>query len=139
METGYTCLRCCRLLGRSNNISVSKKVVQLKPFNNRSFSSTTKKHHQPVRLTSKINPGRVTAAKNLSRSASQAAAREEEPDNLERHVQLPNDFADYHPPRHILRPDNLFHPFSQSPVPQIRQRALYTKRMDIKKCEQLSR
>lgn len=126
METGYTCLRCCRALSRSSTVSVSRKVVQSKTFSKRGFSSTTQKYHQPVRLAS-INPERVTAPKTIIRPASQAAARREEPDNFERHVQLPNDFGDYHPPRHILRPDNLFHPFSESPVPQIRQRALYTK------------
>jgi splicing suppressor protein 51 len=126
METGYTCLRCCRALSRSST-SVSKQVVQFKPFNKRSFSSTIQKYHQPVRLASSISTEKVTAPKTITRAASQAAARKEEPDNFERHVQLPNDFGDYHPPRHILRPDNLFHPFSESPVPQIRQRALYTK------------
>jgi mitochondrial splicing suppressor protein 51 len=127
MEAGYTCLRCCRVLTRSNGIKVSRKAIPTKSFSRRSFSSATQKYHQSARLSSNLKTEGVTAQKNTTRSASQAAATKEEPDNFERYVQLPNDFGDYHPPRHILRPDNLFHPFSQSPVPQIRQRALYTK------------
>jgi mitochondrial splicing suppressor protein 51 len=127
MEAGYTCLRCCRALTRSNGINVSRKAIPTKSFSGRSFSSTTQNYHQSARLSSNPKTERVTAQKNISRSASQVAATKEEPDNFERHVQLPNDFGNYHPPRHILRPDNLFHPFSQSPVSQIRQRALYTK------------
>lgn len=127
METSYTCVRCCRALARSNNVAISQKVVHFKPLNKRSFSSTSQKYHQPVRLAPNFKAERATAPKIISRPSSQAAAPREEPDNFERHVQLPNDFVDYHPPRHILRPDNLFHPFSESPVPQIRQRALYTK------------
>ena len=112
MEAGYMCSRCIRAL----RPGVSRRLASsLTP--RRNFSSTIPKNNSKPRST--------LVPQTLRRNAS-AATAPREPDNFERHNQAPNDYAEYmSQPRRVLR--ELYHPFSKSPVPEIRQRAAFTR------------
>jgi splicing suppressor protein 51 len=128
MEGTYTCLRCIRALGSSTSIGVKSRPPQILSIARRSFASSSPKRlaeTKPARPC-KILPQNLEQRRR--RSAHTATAQMEEADNFERHNQLPNDYGAYRAhPRTILRPNNLFHPFSKSPIPEIRQRAAFTK------------
>jgi mitochondrial splicing suppressor protein 51 len=126
MEGPYTCLRCLRALSLSTRPKAISQAAR-NAFSKRNISSL-------ATLSSDSNFTKPTAPlrpKNLrhNRLAHTATAQIEQPDNLERHNHVPNDYGEYRAhPRTVLRPDKLFHPFSRSPIPEIRQRAAFTKR-----------
>jgi len=128
MESYYTCLRCVRAIAGAGSAQSSKKVAQVLS-NGRTFSSATRRQHNAAARS----PGVLTKVEGQgfqkpSRTASTAAAQSQEPDDFERHNYPPNEYGEYRAhPRTVLRANNLFHPFSRSPIPEIRQRALYTK------------
>ena len=127
MEGAYTCVRCLRALSlstRSRNIPRAAN----KAFTNRSFSSSSATLSTDFNFTKPIPLPKLKKSRH-NRLAHTAPARIEEADNFERHNQVPNEYGEYRAhPRTVLRPDNLFHPFSRSPIPEIRQRAAFTKR-----------
>ena len=127
MEPLFTCLACSRALTR---------IVPLRPA--RRLLHHTGKSRKPSTIslqpfeTARTQPSPKPKAprrslQQPSRHASTAASVAKEEDNFERHNQLPNDYGTYTPAT-VLRPSNLFHSFSKSPIPQIRQRAAFTKR-----------
>ena len=127
MESTYTCLRCVRALTSGVRLGSKVRPSQVVPLARRSFASsrTLSVDTKPPRPH---NISTEQTEKKRRRPAHTATARAEEPDNFERHNQLPNDYGDYRAhPRTVLREDNLFHHFSRSPIPEIRQRAAFTR------------
>lgn len=99
----------------------------MKRIRKRSFSSPSVNLSNQSHLAKKT-PFLRPKQPHVNRMAHTAAAPVEEPDNFERHNQLPNEYGEYRAhPRTVLGSDNLFHPFSRSPIPEIRQRAAFTK------------
>lgn len=128
MESTYTCLRCVRALRSGAKFGSRVRSSQLVPITRRSFVATTRTQSADTKSPRSPNFDIQQAEKRKRRSAHTATAQATEPDNFERHNQLPNDYGEYRAhPRTILRENNLFHPFSKSPVPEIRQRAAFTK------------
>lgn len=126
MEGSYTCLRCVRVMSsglstRTVSQAARKRIVK------RNFSSLpTKLSNDPkfAKTTSLVQPRHSRS----NRLAHTTTAPAQKPDSLERHNQLPSYYGEYRPPgRTLLGPDNLFHPFPRSPIPEIRQRAAFTK------------
>ena len=116
MESYHTCLRCVRALTGAVGRQSGRSIVT------RSFtrSTTTPDAAKPQRTLPRIQREAVKPPRRL---ASTAAARAEDPYSRQNTQQS---YGDYRAPA-ILRPDRLFHPFSESPVPEIRQRAMYMK------------
>jgi mitochondrial splicing suppressor protein 51 len=128
MEGAYTCLRCLRALSLSSS-SAARSLPQAakKRISKRSFTSPSATLSNDSNFA-KTTPFLRTGRGRLSRLAHTATAPIEEPDRVERHNRSPNEYGEYRAhPRTLLRPDNLFHPFSRSPIPEIRQRAALTK------------
>jgi Zinc-finger of mitochondrial splicing suppressor 51 len=127
MESLYLCLPCTRILTTGTRTASGKRLGRILTSSRRSFASARKQPHTIKSQHAPLRP-RQMAVKAPVRLASTAAARIEEEDNFERHNIPPNEFGEYmSQARTVLREDNLFHPFSKSPVPQIRQRAAFTK------------
>ena len=121
MEGLYTCMRCARALsGVGRQRTNSRSVQQI--CSRRSFNSTSSPHRAPENQlrTERVSP------KRLIRSASTATAPAIEEDNSARDNIPPSDYGQYR--AHVmLGPNNLFHGFSRSPIPTIRQRARFMK------------
>lgn len=127
MEGAYTCLRCLRALNSGSRTRTISQTAK-KRISKRNFSSPSPKLSNSPTVT-KTAPLQRPKQAPVSRLAHTATARVEQPDNFERHSQLPNNYGEYRAhPRTVLGPDNLFHPFYKSPIPEIRQRAGFTKR-----------
>jgi mitochondrial splicing suppressor protein 51 len=128
MENTYMCLRCIRVLGPGAGIASKTRPSQILSIARRSFASSAQRQSLDAKPPRSRNISQPKPEQHRRRAAHTATAQAEEPDNFERHNQLPNDYGDYRAhPRTILRPNNLFHPFSKSPIPEIRQRAAFTK------------
>ncbi len=127
MAGAYTCLRCLRASSLGSQAGIISRTAK-KRISNRSFSSPSANLSNDSKCA-KTNPFLRPKKAPLNRLAHTATAPVEEPDNFERHNQLPNDYGEYRAhPRTLLGPDNLFHPLSRSPIPEIRQRAASTKK-----------
>jgi splicing suppressor protein 51 len=127
MEGLYTCLRCTRALASTTKQTTRSTLVQQFP-KSRHFSSSSALNHAPSSIGKGINKSWDHGSKQLKRVASTSAVPLEEPDNFERHNIPPTDYGEWRAHgRTVLRPDDLFHPFSKSPIPEIRQRARFTK------------
>jgi mitochondrial splicing suppressor protein 51 len=126
MEGAYACLRCLRAL-RSASPARTIPRASKHPISKRSLSTPTAHAMDDfkfARATPFLRPKQTRSI----RFAHTATAPIEEPDNFERHDQRPNEYGEYRAhPRTLLGPDNLFHPFSKSPIPEIRQRATFTR------------
>lgn len=127
MESSYMCLRCIRLLTGATRQS-NRRIVTSSL--NRNFSSGTTKTQKA--LPQHQLPGQQIqqkwSPKQVVRSASSAAQALRQDDDYE-HQRYPpsvSNYGEYRPPL-LLRPDNLFHPFTTSPIPEIRQRAMFMK------------
>jgi splicing suppressor protein 51 len=109
-------------------MSSKTRPSQILSIARRSFASSLPKQSGDTKPAPPRNVSQQKPQQRNRRSAHTATAQVEEPDNFERHNQPPNEYGEYRlHPRTILRPDNLFHPFSKSPIPEIRQRAAFTR------------
>ncbi|RMD42745.1 hypothetical protein DV735_g2367, partial [Chaetothyriales sp. CBS 134920] len=119
VEPRFTCLRCVRTLNSSSSArplrDAAQRIAGVRQSSSKSAASSG----------STLTKANKDAFHTSFRLASTAAAPVELPDNQERHWQYP-EYGEYRP-RRILQKDNLFHPFSKSPIPEMRERALYTK------------
>lgn len=125
MEGLYTCLRCARALSGVGRRRTSNRFAQ-QLSTRRSFASSSALSHTPFNPLNVSKTEQLQSSKSSSRAASTAAAPAQEPDNFERHNIPPTDYGEWRAHgRVVLRPGNLFHPFSQSPIPEMRQRARF--------------
>lgn len=124
MEGAYTCLRCLRALSSNSPARTVSRAAKT-GITKRGFSVTLCNESKLVRTTPLVQSKQY----RHDRLAHTATAPIQEADRFERQHQVPNDYGQYQPhPRTVLGPDNLFYPFSKSPIPAIRQRAAFTKR-----------
>jgi mitochondrial splicing suppressor protein 51 len=122
MSLSYTCVRCVRAVHGSQIARHGAKLVGA-ASGTRKLSSRSKPAPSSRSILSRIEND---AFREKSRNASTAAAPADQlEDNLERHFQYP-EYGHYRP-RTLLTQDNLFHPFSRSPIPEMRERARFTK------------
>ena len=126
MESMFTCLSCSRALTRASKTSSGKRIAQHLWASQRTLATVPPTRELTSNARFQSNFQCRTPPQRPVRAASTAAAPAKEEDNFERHNQLPNDYGSYTPSAY-LRGDNLFHPFSKSPIPQMRQRAAFTK------------
>lgn len=125
MEGLFTCLRCARALSVTGRSRPTTRLQQLPQ--SRSFTSTSVFTHRPLNAANGSRTIQARSPKQSTRVASTAAAPAEE-DNFERHNIPPTDYGEWRAHgRAVLGPANLFHPFSKSPIPEIRQRARFMK------------
>jgi mitochondrial splicing suppressor protein 51 len=128
MKGAYTCLRCLRLL-RSDSSPAARSISQAakKRSIKRSFTSlsaTSSNESKFAKTSSFFRPRQH----RLNRLAHNATAPVEVPARVERHNRSPDEYGEYRPhQRALLGRNNLFHPFSKSPIPEIRQRGAFTK------------
>jgi len=122
MSSGYTCLRC--LVGQTPN-TIGSRSLQRAPKVKRWITSSSKPQ---LGLTRRANPATGTTQRKAASSVGyQGQHAKSEP------VELPTPPGlAYTPPpkvegRPMLQSNNLFHPFSNSPSPEIRRRAAYIK------------
>ena len=123
MEGLFTCLKCARALSGVGRQRTTARLLQQVPGRRSFTTSLSSTHTSP-------NPSRshrIEGPKKLIRSATTAAAPVAEEDNFERHNIPPStDYGQYR--AHVtLGPNDLFHPFSKSPIPTIRQRSRFIK------------
>lgn len=127
MQLSFTCMRCVRAVNAGQVGRNGSKIVQI-ATRARKLSSRTKSS-PPTR--SILNSVERDAFREPHRTASTAAAPAIEEDNLERHNQLPHadrpsDYGLYRRPVRLGQ-NNLFHPFSESPIPEMRERDQITR------------
>lgn len=120
------CLRCVRqLTGVSRR--VSRKIAA---GNVRSFSNTSQTHQKirpPQQLSTQTQRTWSPSTRQLTRNVSSTAQAIRHNEDDYEHQKYPlSDYGQYRAPL-LLRPDNLFHSFSRSPIPEIRQRAQFMK------------
>jgi len=127
MEGVYTCLRCTRALAATGRRQTSSRIQRSLP-SHRWFSASSSVYHNRASNGGGVGVAWRQPAQQLARASSTSTAPAEEPDNFERHNIPPTDYGEWRAHgRVLLHPDNLFHPFSQSPIPEIRQRSRFTK------------
>ena len=128
MEGRYTCLRCLRALTTAARQSTRIKIREKSSIKTHSFATLPNKRIAEIKSIRTQSPIESHPQHGHGRSASTVAAYAQEADNLEGHNQSPDEHGQYRAhPRTVLRPDKLFHPFSKSPIPEIRLRAAFTK------------
>lgn len=127
MESLFTCLRCARSLSSGSRCRPTSRAAQ-QLSGRRSFTSSASFYHSPLKASNAANTVPTRSHRQTSRSVSSAVAPAQEEDNFERHNIPPTDYGEWRAHgRVVLKPDQLFHPFSKSPIPEIRQRARYMK------------
>lgn len=123
MQPGYTCQRCLNSLRGS--FSVGRTSRKLRPIQNRRWISTP--NIQSVEATGHSKHHRSTHQRRSISFETQGQSARNEP------VQNPTPSGLESTPlpevtgRPLLQPNNLFHPFSESPSPEIRRRAAFIK------------
>ncbi|ETN45914.1 uncharacterized protein HMPREF1541_00095 [Cyphellophora europaea CBS 101466] len=122
MSLSYTCVRCVRTLNGGQLARHGTKAAQA-ATGARKLSSKTKPAQPSRSILSRIENDAFRERNRQASTAAAPAAQQE--DNFERHVQYP-EYGHYRP-RTLLSQDNLFHPFSRSPIPEMRERDLFTK------------
>lgn len=128
MEGTYTCVRCWRALTlavRSTTIPRAAKST----FSGRSLSSLAKSSDSNSTMFAK--PTRLLRPEKLGRHrlAHTAVAGKETSNTVERPKTFGSEYGEYRPnPRTVLGPGKLFHPFTRSPIPEVRQRAAFIER-----------
>lgn len=124
MSLSYTCVRCVRAINGGQVARHGSKLASA-ASGARKLSSKTKPAPASSRsILSRVENDAFREPRRKASSAATASAEQPE-DNLERHYQYP-EYGHYRP-RTLLTQDNLFHPFSKSPIPEMRERALFTK------------
>jgi hypothetical protein len=124
MDGLFTCLRCSRAISGTVWRQAGSKVPR-NTASRRTFASSSQLNH--VGRDQRVLQAAQTSKKSI-RSASTAAAQTTESDSFERINYASSDYGEWRAHgRTVLGPDNLFHPFSRSPIPSIRQRARFTK------------
>ncbi|KAL8745719.1 MAG: hypothetical protein Q9184_007837 [Pyrenodesmia sp. 2 TL-2023] len=122
MQSGYTCQRCLSSLRRAANTTSTVRHVRRTP----GYGETGKRHYSP--LTKKITPIQVqqrrtaASAESLNHIAvpfGPGAPRYASPFGADEPTERPE--------RVLLKPETLFHSFSNSPAPGIRRRAAFMK------------
>lgn len=118
-RSGYTCGRCLQVLHGARS-KVRGSPIQLQRF--AGFTTTTAVRGfgtQRQRGNGAIGQGQSQRASSSSTSRS----RVEQSESI--HDSAPPPSTDSH--RVLLKPNNLFHPFSKSPSPDIRRRAAFMR------------
>lgn len=126
MESLYTCLYCTRALTRAPRAVPGKRVVRFVSGSQRRLTPPSPTQDGARSSRSPLQVIKSATSKPPTRLASTAAARVQEEDHVERQNIPSTDYGQYRPSI-LLNENNLFHPFSQSPIPQMRQRAACTK------------
>ena len=121
MQASYTCLRCQRISGFQ---SLSKRSIRLaKPKDYRLLTTS--------RLSPRKNSIRHAIRARHPREASSLAQHAQSSDIGSPEIRTPPGLASTSypggPDRVLLKPDNLFHSYSNSPSPEIRRRAAFMK------------
>ena len=134
MQSGYTCRSCLKSLkgASSTNFAVSHSRSLI----DRPWQSTTRRHVQTGARAQPIIPvqqKRSLTSQELSKSYNPGLDKESL--NYKRvyragpgDLKLPNnEDLEEDPRRVLLKPDNLFHSFSNSPAPDLRRKAAFMK------------
>lgn len=125
MQPGYTCQKCLRSLRPATKSGVHFS----QPFSSRR-SCLPEQKAAPIRQSTA--PARFSVQILPRRAASSATARGQIPRNEPTELPTPTGLSTAPIPevsgRPLLKANNLFHPFSISPSPEIRQRAAFLKR-----------
>lgn len=124
MDVQYTCLRCIRALQRSFRAG---RELSSSHVHHRNFSVPAKKASQ-VELPR--HGATISRRTNHQRRQTSAVATQVESLGSLNGLQEPSGLAYENfrkPTQRFLRPNELFHPFASSPVPEIRRRAAFTK------------
>ncbi|TQS36032.1 hypothetical protein Golomagni_03529 [Golovinomyces magnicellulatus] len=116
--TSYTCRRCFRLTKSIEKINRDTKEYQRLDRTARNFSA------RPLRAqTRKTTPNQHVLARRISSSVGFQISSTS--DYIKSQTRLSEDKNE---DLRLLTPDNLFHPFSKSPLRTIRERAKFIKR-----------
>lgn len=121
------CLRCVKQLAGPAR-QATRRISA--PSTSRHISSTARRQHRaPIEQRRQTPAVQSATARSLVRSVSSVAQPvPPEFDDYERQRYPPqlDNYGQYRAPL-LLRQDNLFHPFSKSPIPEVRQRAHFIK------------
>lgn len=119
MPSGYTCQRCLRKLRGNSALPRSRSWSHSTPRGR--WNSTFRSTPRPV----------TEASRSIASSSTQQISQYSFPSNLRHSPWLSRSQAGLapatSPERSLIQPNNLFHPFSESPSPEIRKRAMFMK------------
>ncbi len=129
MQPGYTCQRCLNSL----RTATSSGTRLSRPFSSRGRACLARGTEQkPASFQRPLLSSNLSSNVRPKRAASSVAARGQVPRNEPVEIPSPTGLSSTPIPdvtgRPLLRANNLFHPFSKSPSPEIRQRATFIKR-----------
>lgn len=108
MASGYTCRQCLRIVPRVRNNGLDQWYRGARLANARLPMIWGRNHSNNSRRNHVLNTG-------SSRSVQTSASKQASAAQTQQQTQT----------QRVLRSDNLFHPYSQSPSPHIRQRAAF--------------
>ena len=119
------CLRCVRHLTGSARQS-SRRIVQSQA---RSFSTTTSRQQRIPEQQKPAQQVRQLSNQQPLRRAAAQPVQQYDTDDYEHQKYPPSatPYGTYRAPL-LLKPDNLFHSFTDSPIPAIRQRAQFMRK-----------
>ena len=120
MQSGYTCQRCLHSLRRIAHIKPSASLYQQLPKRRPKSTSTRPRLHNATTVTSQQ---RCTIA-SLEAQTQDASIDGPGAHSLPGLAEKPSSSLSGNV---LLEPNNLFHPFSESPSPEIRRRAAFMK------------
>ena len=120
MDAQYTCLRCVRALTRALR---TDKRPQTPRLNRRNLSLCAQK---PQLYKFRSRPPAIRRHLQ-NRSLASVAVAQTKTSNTASSSQRPSEPSSVPPPRRFLRENELFNPYPSSPIPEIRQRAAFTR------------
>ncbi|KAI9730078.1 MAG: translational activator for mitochondrial COX1 [Cirrosporium novae-zelandiae] len=126
MQAGNTCRRCVRNVGSGLRRNLTAEQFCLRSHPSRCFASST--YHQHLHDPSSNPSNRpLSQLKNTRASSTLGQTTRDEPGEAQTLPGLSQRSVLEPRVNPLLRPNNLFHPFSQSPSPEIRKRAAFIK------------
>ncbi|KAI9823098.1 MAG: hypothetical protein M1819_001511, partial [Sarea resinae] len=132
MLSASTCQRCLAFV-RSSTKPSAKSIRPLKQQVGRrylSVNASSSSSSSPSSTRHRLSTN-SSFTRNFRNASSLSGQKGEVPVSEPVEVPTPGGLADMPPPetvgRPLLQPNNLFHPFSESPSPEIRQRAAFIK------------
>lgn len=124
MQAGYTCQRCLGSVRKPSRRLIRSFSASGPAYLSNSRESNLARFQRPV---SSNLPSHVRSRRAVSSVTTQGQVPRTEPAELRSPPGLSSTPIPEVTGRPLLRPNNLFHPFSQSPSPEIRQRAAFIK------------
>ncbi|KAI1169956.1 putative mRNA processing protein [Nemania sp. FL0916] len=120
-----TCRSCLKSVLPNSSLSPATRCFSRFASSSSRPASTRLASPRRAKLTSRKAPGFYNVRRSISFFGQEADPAQTAP-NIPYH-QLPREFIEFANSKRVLQPDDLFHSFTNSPIPAIRRRAAFIR------------